>query len=321
MSRMSDQVEAKIARANRAFRVSNRIIAAARDDLESHGAWLDRHRASWAEEVKRHRRLLQRKLAARALMRFVVGLVFALPFAIAKFAVARSLQAKSKDSLAREAQQGQSADPPLTRHDALQHRIQALGKEQRAASASPAPAAPQQQARRRQFSLGLDRFRARVLALLPNLLKRKGPVPALGSAALLVIALGAVREMISTAPADAPGPELRESFVLPPKAAKTTITVAKAPRTERLALVSGITLVANPPPSPALHLPARTVADMMAVARPLPLAPAAKAAVTPAAEGPSMPIPTAKPKPKRKAASRQQEPIPWWHQWSWIRLR
>jgi hypothetical protein len=250
VSRLSDQVEAKIARANRAFRVSNRIIAAARDDLESHGAWLDRHRASWAEEVKRHRRLLQRKLAARALLRFVVGLVFALPFAIAKFAVARSLQAKSKDSLAREAQQGQSADPPLTRHDALQHRIQALGKEQRAASASPAPAAPQQQARRRQFSLGLDRFRARVLALLPNLLKRKGPVPALGSAALLVIALGAVREMISTAPADAPGPELRESFVLPPKATKTTITVAKAPRTERLALVSGITLVANPPPSP-----------------------------------------------------------------------
>lgn len=321
MSRLSDQVEAKIARANRAFRVSNRIIAAARDDLESHGAWLDRHRANWAEEVKCHRRLLQRKLAARALLRFVVGLVFALPFAIARFAIARSLQTKSKDNLAREAWQGQSADPPLTQHDALQHRIQALGKEQSAASGGQAPTAPQQQARRRQFSLGLDHIRACAVALLPTLLKRKGPVPALGSAALLVIALGAVREMISTAPADAPGPELQETFVLTPKATKATITVAKAPRTERLALVSGITLVANPPPSPALHLPARTVADMMAVARPLPLALTARAAVTPAAEEPSMPMPTAKPKSKRKAASRQPEPIPWWQQWSWIRLR
>jgi hypothetical protein len=311
VSRLSDQVEAKIARANRAFRVSNRVIAAARNDLESHGAWLDHHRTSWAEEVKRHRRLLQRKLAARALLRFVVGLVFALPFAIA-----RSLQAKSKDSLAREARQGQSADPPLTRHDALQHRIRALGEQQSSASADPAHASPRQHARPKEFLLRLNGIRARVLAMLPNLLKRKSPVPALGSAALLLIALGAVREMISTAPADAPGPELRETLVLPPKAGKASITVAKAPP-----LVSGITLVANPPPAQTLHLPARTVADMMAIARPLPLAASANVAATPAAEEPPMPMPTAKPKSKRKSASRAPEPIPWWQQWSWIRLR
>ena len=92
MSRLSDQVEAKIARANRAFRLSSRIIGAAREELEIHGAWLDRHRATWAEEVKRHHRLLKRKLAMRALMRFVVGLVFAAPFALA-----RALEARLKD--------------------------------------------------------------------------------------------------------------------------------------------------------------------------------------------------------------------------------
>jgi hypothetical protein len=311
VSRLSDQVEAKIARANRAFRVSNRIIAAARNDLESHDAWLDRHRASWAGEVKRHRRLLKRKLAARALLRFVVGLVFALPFVIA-----RSLQAKNKDSLAPAVRQGQSADPPLTRHDALQHRIRTLGEQQSAASAGPALAAPRQHARRRKFSLRLDGIRSRVLAVLPNLVKPKRPVPVLGSAALLLIALGAVRGMISTAPADAPGPELRETFVLPPKAAKASITVAKAPPP-----VSGITLVVNPPPSQTLQLPARTVADMMAITHPLALAPAAKVAATTAAEEPPMPLPTAKPKRKRKAASREPAPIPWWQQWSWIRLR
>ena len=322
MSRLSDQVEVKIARANRAFRVSNRIIAAARDDLESHGAWLDRHRASWAEEVKRHRRLFKRKLAAKALLRFVVGLAFALPFAIARSLEAKkSLEAKSKGSLARQALQGQSADPPLTRHDALQHRIRVLDEQHSSANVDPAADVLRQQARQREFSLPLDGIRSRVLAMLPNLLKPKGPVPALGSAALLLISLGAVRGMISTAPADAPGPELRETFVISPKAAKTSITVSKASRAERLAPVPGITLVTNPPPSQTLRLPARTVADMMAIAHPLSLAPTAKVTAAPAAEEPPVPMPAAKPKPKRKTASRVPEPIPWWQQWSWIRLR
>ena len=94
MAHLSDQVEAKIARANRAFRLSSRIIAATQQELESHGEWLDRHRTSWAEEVKRHRRLLNRKLALGAVTRFVVGLVFAAPFALAR-AVERRLEPRA----------------------------------------------------------------------------------------------------------------------------------------------------------------------------------------------------------------------------------
>ena len=84
MSLISEQVEARIARAKRAFRQSGRIIDAAKDDLESHTRWLDRHRAAWAEEVKRNFRLLDRKLAVSAFARFVAGAILLLPLALAR---------------------------------------------------------------------------------------------------------------------------------------------------------------------------------------------------------------------------------------------
>jgi hypothetical protein len=44
-----DQVDARVLRVGRAFRRSRHAIAAARDDLENHQLWLNRHRAAWAE--------------------------------------------------------------------------------------------------------------------------------------------------------------------------------------------------------------------------------------------------------------------------------
>lgn len=54
MSSVFDQVEVEVARAKRDFTRSRNIIAAARDDLESHQRWMDDHRAAVAEAAKRH---------------------------------------------------------------------------------------------------------------------------------------------------------------------------------------------------------------------------------------------------------------------------
>ena len=78
MSSVSDRVEAEVARAKRTFRQSRSIIVAARNELDSYGRWLDRHRVTWAEEAKRHRRLFNRKMAVKAFTRFAVA-----PFALA----------------------------------------------------------------------------------------------------------------------------------------------------------------------------------------------------------------------------------------------
>ena len=134
MAHLSDQVEAKIARANRAFRLSSRIIAATQQELESHGEWLDRHRTSWAEEVKRHRRLLNRKLALGAVTRFVVGLVFAAPFALARAVEWRF------EPPASPAPRSPKAEPPFTRQAGLDLRIHRL-EERLGATTADAPRA------------------------------------------------------------------------------------------------------------------------------------------------------------------------------------
>jgi hypothetical protein len=64
-----------VARAKRAIRRSAQIILAARDDLESHQRWLNRHRAVWTEQVTSFRRCLKTTRAIRALTRSAVGLL------------------------------------------------------------------------------------------------------------------------------------------------------------------------------------------------------------------------------------------------------
>ena len=91
MSSLCDRVEAEVARAKRTFRQSRSIIAAARNELDSYGRWLDRHRVTWAEDAKRHRRLFNRKMAVKAFTRF----------AVAPFALAQALRLSLKEGLSR----------------------------------------------------------------------------------------------------------------------------------------------------------------------------------------------------------------------------
>ena len=90
MSSLSERVEAEVARAKRTFRQSRSIIAVARNELDSYGRW-DRHRVTWAEEAKRHRRLFNRKMAVKAFTRF----------AVAPFTLAQALRLSLKEGLSR----------------------------------------------------------------------------------------------------------------------------------------------------------------------------------------------------------------------------
>jgi hypothetical protein len=91
VSSVSDRVDAEVARAKRTFRQSRSIIVAARNELDSYGRWLDRHRVTWAEKAKRHRRLFNRKMAVKAFTRF----------AVAPFALAQALRLSLKEGLSR----------------------------------------------------------------------------------------------------------------------------------------------------------------------------------------------------------------------------
>jgi len=319
VSRLSDQVEVKIARANRAFRVSSRIIAAARDELERHGAWLDRHRATWAEEVKRHRRLLNRKLALRALMRFTVGLVFAAPFALA-----RAIEARLKGSPAQASPQLRPAErePQFTRAAALQLRIGRLD-ERLATKGYASGRTPQQCKMPRECPPPPEGAVSRARAAPARFPAGKLPVSPVGIVLLVLIAVGAVRAMLSGAPDEVPALAAAKASAQKPHSAAASLTVAKAPKkVEAPAPLSGFATHAAAPSSEAVRLPPQTVADMMSITHPLALDPTStETAATPVAEQPPAPKPAAKAKRKRTVAAREPQPLPWWQEWSWIRLR
>lgn len=322
MAHLSDQVEAKIARANRAFRLSSRIIAATQQELESHGEWLDRHRVSWAEEVKRHRRILNRKLALGAVTRFAVGLVFAAPFALAR-AIERRLEPRqSPEPRPRE------AEPPFTRQASLDLRIVEL--EERLAAA-PAPAPRPSPAPVEKPKAHLPRSAGEgPLAPAANARPRTDRVstPAIAALAFLIVAAGVLRAIFSSASPDETA-RLAQEMTEPGPGAPATLTVAKSKRTAPPRSHSGFAVLDAAPRTEALRAPPQTIADMIAMAETLPAPSVATEAAPPSlAAEPVAPKPTAKPKataakakPKRKVAARDPEPLPWWQEWSWIKVR
>jgi hypothetical protein len=320
VAQLSDQVEAKIARANRAFRLSSRIIAATQQELESHGEWLDRNRVSWAEEVKRHRRLLNRKLALGAVIRFVVGLVFAAPFALAR-AIERRLQPRpSPEARPRE------AEPPFTRQAALDLRIGRLEERLAATPAAPRPS-PEHIEKPKAHS---PRSAGEGSLAAANARPRTDRVstPAVGALALLIVAAGVLRAIFSSPPADETA-RVAQQMTEPGPGAPATLTVAKSKRAEPPPSHSGFAVLETAPRTEAMRAPPQTIADMIAMAESLPSpSVATEGEPQPVAAEPVAPKPTAKAKPtaakakpKRKVAARDPEPLPWWQEWSWIKVR
>ena len=318
MSLISEQVEARIARAKRAFRQSGRIIDAAKDDLESHTRWLDTHRAAWAEEVKRSFRFLDRKLAVGAFARFAAGAILLLPLALSR---ALGRMAKAIPSGASPQPRLDETAPRFAHRAELQLRIRGLDEPQATAS-SPPRARPRIEMLRGWAPPQARRAASFALAALAHLSKHRVPVSALGVGALLLIAAGAVGATLSSPPAEAPALAAQKSQPPLPQAAPSSIMVQKSRKeTERPGPVRGFAVVAAAPSFEAPRVPAQTVADLIAMTGPVPLAPVGPEAAAPPAEKPLATKQAAKGKPKRKLAARPPQPLPWWQQWSWMRLR
>jgi hypothetical protein len=347
VAHLSDQVEAKIARANRAFRLSSRIIAATQQELESHGQWLDRHRTSWAEEVKRHRRLLNRKLALGAVTRFIVGLVFAAPFALAR-AVERRIE-----PAASPVPRPPRAEPPFMRQAAHDLRIGRL--EERlganiadtprarpeptekpkadlprcAAKVPPAPAAPPPARADRVFSpAAAPHARAdRVSnpAAAPARTDRVSNA-AIAALALFVVAAGVFRAIFTSAPAEETA-RVAQEMTEPGPGAPATLTVVKSKRAEPPLSHSGFAVIEGSTPTVGPRTPPQTIADMIAMSEALDAPDVAAEAASrplaaePVARKPATKAAAAKAKPKRKVAARDTEPASWWQEWSWIKVR
>lgn len=305
-----DQVDAKVARAKRAFRQSRRIIVAARDELESHKRWLNRHRAAWADEVKHHRRLINRRMAFRGFTRFVVGLILVAPSALARF----------KEGPTRASSQLSIAETALhrTRHAHLQHRIRGRDGQLCTMKAAVLRPIPGQIEMRRGCSSTPDGASSRALALLGSLLKGRALVSALGLTTFFLIAAGAVRATISSPPTEAPVLAAPKVLGPPQLAAGPSVTVPKSPgKTQRAAPVSGFAVLAAASTPEPLLLPAQTIAGMLLITSPLPPAHVEpETATAPIAEKPLATKPAMKVKPERKLGGREPQQLPWWQRWS-----
>lgn len=332
MSRLSDQVEAKIARANRAFRLSSRIIAATQQELESHGEWLDSHRASWAEEIERHRRLLNRKLAMRDAGRFAVSLLFAAPFALAR-ALERRIESRSAPE-----PRASKAEPPFTREAALQRRLARIDGPPGATVAdvphvSPKPIAePKAGAPLSTGKAPLSTGKAPLPTIPPppraataRPRTDRVSIRAVASLALLIVAAGMFRA-ICLGPTPTETARVAQEAAEPDFPARATLTVAKSPRkaepkTDQPASHAGFALLDAAPPAEGLRARPQTIAEMIALTESLAASSDATEAAPPSlTEEPVAPKPAPKAKPKRKVAARE-EPVPWWQQWSWIKVR
>jgi len=324
VSSLLDQVEAKVARAKRAFRRSRNIIVAARDELESHQRWLDRHRAAWAEDVKRHHRLLNRQMAIKAFTRFAVGLILPVPFALVQ---ALRLTLKERPSHAPSQLSFAETARDYTRHPQLQHRICGLDGQLCTMKPAVLRPTPGRTEMRGECSPIPDGASFRAVASLGSLLKGRVLVSALGVITVFLIAAGAVRPTISSLPAEAPVPAAPKVPGPPQHAAAVSVTVPKAPgKAQRSAPspapVSGFAVLAATSASEPLLLPAQTIANMMLITSPLALAPMEPETTTaPIAGEPLAAKPTVKAKPKRKLARREPQQLPWWQRLPWIRVR
>jgi hypothetical protein len=237
-------------------------------------------------------------LSKLALRRFVVGLLFAAPFALV-----RAIEAKLKNIATPAAPQSRPLEPApdLMRHAMVQ--------------APP------------------ERVPARRIAVSPA-----------GVVILVLIlglaAAGAVHAMLSTPPAVTPAsaaPKALEPNALEPKAlelkalettpeqappAAALPVVIKTAEIERSDSLSGFAILPAACSPDTLWLPPQTVADMLSMTRSLVFEPAiSETAPAAMAADPLPPTQANKARRKRTLVAREPKPLPWWQDWSWIKLR
>jgi hypothetical protein len=141
-----------------------------------------------------------------------------------------------------------------------------------------------------------------------------------------------VRAFFSSPPAEETA-RVAQEMTEPGPDAPATLTVVKSKRAEPPPSHSGFAVIEASPRSEVSRAPPQTIADMIAMSESLPSpSVATEAAPPPLADEPIAPKPAAKAKaaapkaaakakPKRKVAAREPEPVPWWQEWSWIKVR
>ena len=288
MSSLCDRVEAEVARAKRTFRQSRSIIAAARNELDSYGRW-DRHRVTWAEEAKRHRRLFNLKAFSR--------------FAVAPFTLAQALRLSLKEGLSR-------TSSPLSFAETASHFVVfALGFITIFLVAAGASRAT----------------RSTPPAKAPVLAASKVPDPREAAAASVTVPMtpGTAKRPTSVAGfAVHPTASTFDPLLLPAHTVADMILITSplalapmGPETATAPIVEDF--LATRPAGKAKTATAPIAEDPLAT-RP---AGKAKTATAPIAEDPLAPRPAAKAKPKRKLLGPEPQQLPWWQRWSWIRVR
>jgi hypothetical protein len=143
--------------------------------------------------------------------------------------------------------------------------------------------------------------------------------------------------MFSSAPAEETA-RVAQELTEPGPDAPATLTVVKSKRAEPPPSHSGFAVIEASPRTEASRAPPQTIADMIAMSETLPspsvateaappplveepVAPLAKEPVAPKPAAKAKAAKAAKAKPKRKVAAREPEPVPWWQEWSWIKVR
>ena len=338
MSSLSDQVEVKVARANRAFTRSRRIVASATDDLQDHQRWLDQHRLAWTKDLKRGHRLLKRKQLIWSCKRLAVGLLLLPSFAFISLlrravsivpvltdwlAIGLSRGNEAIHDLARLMKERQSRLPlRFTRHPKLQARIRGLDGTLWNAKAAHM---------RLRLPAGMvgeirevpDGTSAVTFARLARPLEGRSLACAGGVVIVGLIAAASVHVTLTGLTDENPVQGSSTSTL--PAAAMPTVPIAQLSRRSLSnTSVAGFRVLHPglvPDPQP---LSASTIASMMLVTSPAAVTPTEQEALDTPIVGESLGVkPQMKPKLKRKLAKRetQSQQLPWWHQLPWIQVR
>ena len=306
MSSLLDQVEVKVARAERAFTRLRKIIVAAGDDLESHQLWLDRNRASRARELKDQRQL-SNKMAIWTFTRFAFCLPVLLPIAIFRqFCASTPALRPTKTA------------PDETKQPQLQHRIRGLDGPLCTMKPADLHATAAQTEICRECSPNPISERFRAIAALGSV-RGRVIISALGLITLFVLTAGAVRATMPGFQADVPLPA---SPKVAPAALPAMALTAPLRSASSAASVSGFSLIEAtlvPEPQP---LSAHSTVSMMTITSPVTSSPiegeASKALV--AGEPPAV-KPKVNTQTKRKLPSEKPQELSWWQRLPWIRVR
>lgn len=307
-----DQLESKVIRAKRAVFRSRRAIAIAHDDLENHQRWLERHRAAWVEDVERHQRRLNYKLVIWTLKRVAVGIFLVGPLVcIALFRLTVRLLPTLRSLLSNSVSRFRAL-ARVTRervHSFLYSHAIKSSKTLRYGQRIPGLDGPlctgqptSSNATTRIASAGTHPLQVRLVV-----------------ASLGVVVVGGLAAAMTPDAYKEP-PEIQPTvLVYSGRAAALPQAVSNHPRAEgsNAKRASGFAVLTTTPVAELASLPGVTIADMMSIARPLPVA------VQPrATETLDITIPVRKPKiqakPRRKPTKPKRQ-LTLWEQLPWLR--